>query len=800
MDKLSESAKKWWIAMLIAGLLGASFPYPAAHAAMAEGGYSQPPWKEVDHSSPGPEARFASAMAYDEDSGNTLLFGGVDVNHDDLDDTWMWDGRNWTDVTPADPGDSPVSRIYAEMAYAGPGKGMLLFGGNIGPDISNETWVWDGTKWHNATPADTTANYPPGRTEFSMAYIGGGEILLYGGWGEGGDLNDTWIWNGTSWREATPADPNDSPTTINRTSIAYDQKNDQVVLFGGYTNNAPYVSSTTWIWDGLKWNLQTPAVSPPPRVFASMAYDSNLEKVILVGGEAGYVPKDDVWFWDGTNWTEQTEANLPQLSLSNMVFDSRRGQSVLFSGYSEYYLFEKTWTQRISSVANVGVVGGSNAAEAAADWIVEFETGVYGELAGGSDTITLHAPTGTILPASSLNYAINGAVSASVLQNTAEEATIALSQNVPANTRVSVAVKGVINPPAGSYAPGDFTMATSQDIVAAPAASGLRFLVPDHIAVETTPVSAWTRSSVSVTGVVYDSAELPVSGVEVEFAAASGSFGTASATTDANGRFSTVYTTPAAAGDVTITAALHADSSVAGTALVRVNARPGGGSGSGSGGGTSGSEDPPTTVEDPVDPPGTPDIPDIPGTPDVPGPGSAFVDIAGHWAEAAILDAARKGIVTGYPDGTYRPDRAVTRAEFAVMLAKALQLRNEAAAIPFQDADRIGLWARAAVAQAVSAGLIRGNPDGSFRPDALITRSEMAVMLARALTVAADARSAGFADDRDIPEWAVGAAAEMKRLGIMRGKGGNGFFPKDAATRGEAAAVLLKTLAAMARE
>jgi chondroitin AC lyase len=73
-------------------------------------------------------------------------------------------------------------------------------------------------------------------------------------------------------------------------------------------------------------------------------------------------------------------------------------------------------------------------------------------------------------------------------------------------------------------------------------------------------------------------------------------------------------------------------------------------------------------------------------------------------------------------------------------------------------------------------------------------------MLARALNLAPEARSAGFADDRDIPVWAVGAAAEMKNLGIMQGKGNNCFFPKDAATRAETVTVLLRMLAAKDQE
>jgi chondroitin AC lyase len=96
----------------------------------------------------------------------------------------------------------------------------------------------------------------------------------------------------------------------------------------------------------------------------------------------------------------------------------------------------------------------------------------------------------------------------------------------------------------------------------------------------------------------------------------------------------------------------------------------------------------------------------------------------------------------------------------------------------------------------VGLGLIQGDKNNNFRPDAPMTRSEMAVMLARALNLEPEAHSAGFADDRDIPVWAAGAAAGMKKLGIMQGKGNNRFFPDNAATRAETVTVLLRMLAA----
>ncbi|WP_179233071.1 S-layer homology domain-containing protein [Paenibacillus rigui] len=173
-----------------------------------------------------------------------------------------------------------------------------------------------------------------------------------------------------------------------------------------------------------------------------------------------------------------------------------------------------------------------------------------------------------------------------------------------------------------------------------------------------------------------------------------------------------------------------------------------------------------------------------------------FSDISGHWAEANIKQAVSAGIVSGYPDGTFKPDRTVTRAEFAVMLMNALKPQGDGAALTFTDKEKIGAWAQKSVAQAVYAGIISGYEDSSFRPDAEITRPEMAVMIAKATGQSIEANAAtGFADDQDIPEWAKGAVATMKKLGIIEGKGANEFAPGDKTTRAEAVTVLLKMLA-----
>src|SRR5690606_2259225 len=134
----------------------------------------------------------------------------------------------------------------------------------------------------------------------------------------------------------------------------------------------------------------------------------------------------------------------------------------------------------------------------------------------------------------------------------------------------------------------------------------------------------------------------------------------------------------------------------------------------------------------------------------------------------------------------------VTRAEFTVMLMNALKLDGEETSLSFIDERRIGAWARTAIAHSVEAGIVSGYQDGSFRPGADITRAELAVMVARAYGLPDEAAATtAFADDGDIPAWAKPAVAWVKQLGIVNGQGDNRFAPNAAATRAEAITMIL---------
>ncbi|EFM12576.1 coagulation factor 5/8 type domain protein [Paenibacillus curdlanolyticus YK9] len=172
----------------------------------------------------------------------------------------------------------------------------------------------------------------------------------------------------------------------------------------------------------------------------------------------------------------------------------------------------------------------------------------------------------------------------------------------------------------------------------------------------------------------------------------------------------------------------------------------------------------------------------------------AFSDLVGHWAEEQILLAAEKKLINGYPDGTFQPDRTITRAEFVVMLMHALQPDAKGAELTFADSNEIGQWAQEAIAAAVKAGIVQGYSDGSFQPNATITRAEVAVMVKRALGTASAASAAGFSDQADIPQWAQDAVDLLQAEGFIQGRSGNRYEPNAQTTRAEAAVLLLRIL------
>ena len=167
-------------------------------------------------------------------------------------------------------------------------------------------------------------------------------------------------------------------------------------------------------------------------------------------------------------------------------------------------------------------------------------------------------------------------------------------------------------------------------------------------------------------------------------------------------------------------------------------------------------------------------------------------DIGGHWAQGTIIQWTSNGYIAGYPDGTFKPDNSITRAEFVVMVNKAMGYNKRGNAY-FSDVSAAH-WAYAEIMKGVEAGYITGNGDGTFRPDAPVTRQEAAVMISKILGLDQDyASAAKYVDYRYIPSWAAGYVGAVSKAGIMTGYPDGDFKSDRVLTRAESVVSLDKT-------
>lgn len=171
--------------------------------------------------------------------------------------------------------------------------------------------------------------------------------------------------------------------------------------------------------------------------------------------------------------------------------------------------------------------------------------------------------------------------------------------------------------------------------------------------------------------------------------------------------------------------------------------------------------------------------------------GQVSNDYTGHWAEKQINSFIEKGIASPYKDGTFKPDKAITRAEIAAMVNKAFGL-VEKTETNFKDVKAEDSY-YSDMAIAKKAGYLTGFPDGSVKPDSGMSRQEYAIIISRLLKLDIELyleEADKFKDAAHIPGWSKGAIGAAVKFGYMNGLPGDIFDPAGSITRGQAVAVL----------
>lgn len=282
-----------------------------------------------------PPAKEGHAMAACED-GKVVMFGG-NGGAGLLNDTWVWDGTDWTQMAPP---VSPEPRAYHAMACSRYLGGVVLFGGlSLTNGALGDTWIWNGTQWNLAAPSKS----PPARYWHAMAYHSGYDaVILFGGTGGGNYYNDTWIWDRGDWRAAATSSLA-TPSKRYSHTMTFDSVRGRVVLFGGGNND-------TWLLlpNLADWIEESPANPPPSKGGYAMAFDEVRKEVVMFGGydRKGWFP--GTWIWNGLNWTIEFPARAPSTTRDRhaLAYDRANQAIVLFGGLDDQSLpLNDTWVR-----------------------------------------------------------------------------------------------------------------------------------------------------------------------------------------------------------------------------------------------------------------------------------------------------------------------------------------------------------------------------------------------------------------------------------------------------------------------
>ncbi len=231
-----------------------------------------------------PAVRYGAKMVYDRGHDELVMFGGYSTTSNvALQDTWVWKVDHWIAQTPV---TLPPRRHDQSMVYDETHSQVVMFGGGPGSDNNDDglqdTWTWDGTNWTPQTPAAQ----PSTRYGAAFGYdpIHQQVVLFGGGNDQGGGgatmtYGDTWLWDGHNW---TQPPLTNQPTAKFYADMAWDASRGRLVMFGGRLSGGIFADS--WEWDGTAW-VQVPASNPATGIdYPAMTPNLDGAGVLCFGG------------------------------------------------------------------------------------------------------------------------------------------------------------------------------------------------------------------------------------------------------------------------------------------------------------------------------------------------------------------------------------------------------------------------------------------------------------------------------------------------------------------------------------
>lgn len=305
-------------------------------------------WTNLTHPIAPPPARGAT-LSYDTWDGYVLLFNGLSK-----DGTWEFSAGNWTAV-PFANGDEPSPR-YGPAFVDDPRDGsVLLFGGaGVAPGWScncsdvefNDTWVFHSGSWQNLTKDELVSPSPRDRS--TVAYDATeGEVMLWGGvvtaHGQVAPA-DAWTFSRERWSFVNRTDQ--APPFHFGAAATFVSASNSVFVYGG-VDELGVATDQAWTFTSSGWTSAFVLESPPASGYASMAYDGADGYVVLFdsGGAASLGPESQTWSFLNGVWTELAPPLQPSPRAgASMAYDPEDGYVVLFGGVGATGDLNETWS------------------------------------------------------------------------------------------------------------------------------------------------------------------------------------------------------------------------------------------------------------------------------------------------------------------------------------------------------------------------------------------------------------------------------------------------------------------------
>jgi N-acetylneuraminic acid mutarotase len=264
---------------------------------------------------------FGSALTFDPDRQVAVLFGGAPATGVLLDTTFTYANKAWASVSDA---AYPIARSLFVFTTDPVHNVIDLFGGVNDSQFFADFWSYQNGQFRFITdsnqPTDCTSPIAAFDTDRKKM------VVLCA-------TSATWEYDGTTWTQFDATKT--APPGHRFSSLVYDQSLKKIVFFGGYDTN--YLNQT-WTYDGTAWT-QVKKNPPPPRSHTAMWYDPILKKTVIYGGLGRLSSTDvvqrfsDMWSFDGTGWTEIKPATTPGMRYgAEVAVDPKTNHAIVFGG------------------------------------------------------------------------------------------------------------------------------------------------------------------------------------------------------------------------------------------------------------------------------------------------------------------------------------------------------------------------------------------------------------------------------------------------------------------------------------